>query len=74
MAVRFPSNLYHSVRPFTPKFDGLRMKRLVLVWAIWDHHPQGYKDHKYWKLTKDFNIVPARGWRDYTMWQEGNEI
>jgi|TARA_B110000444_G_scaffold573_1_gene514 hypothetical protein len=71
MAVQFPSNLYHRVKNFIPKLEGFPMKRLVLVWCYWDHHPQGYKDHKHWKLTKEFNFVPARGWRDFTIMTEG---
>ena len=67
MAVQFPSNLYHRVKNFIPKLEGFPMKRLALVWCYWDHHPEGYKDHKHWKLTKEFNIMPARGWRDFTI-------
>ena len=70
MAVKFPSNFYHRVKDFVPKFEGLEMKRLALVWSIWDHHPEGYKDHKYWKLTKEFGFAPAKGWRDFTYVKE----
>lgn len=68
MAVQFPSNLYHRVRNFVPKLEGFAMKRLALVWCYWDHHPEGYKDHKHWKIFfKDGvkeKFVPARGWGD----------
>ena len=67
MAVQFPSNLYHRVKNFIPKLEGFPMKRLALIWCYWDHHPEGYKDHKHWKLNKEFNFIPARGWRDFTI-------
>ena len=70
MAVRFPSKFYHRVKPFKPKLEGFPMKRLVLVWAIWDHHPEGYKTHKHWKLNDKLQFIPASGWRDFTAFKK----
>ena len=47
------------------------MKRLSLVYCYWDHHPEGYKYHKHWKFNKQLNIVPAKGWQDFTLLTEG---
>ena len=71
LAVRFPSNLYHQVTEFKPKIHGFEMKRLALVYCYWDHHPEGYKYYKHWKLNKSANLVPAKGWRDFTLFTEG---
>ena len=71
MAVKFPANLYHRVKPFKPKLEGFPMKRLVLIWCIWDHHPEGYKTHKHWKLNNELQIIPASGWRDFTLMKDG---
>ena len=75
MAVQFPSNLYHQVKNFIPKFQGIPMKRLALVWCYWDHHPQGYKEHKHWKTIFSGGthlFVPSRGWGDISPYKDYN--
>jgi len=66
MAVRFPSYFYHRVLPIRPKFEKLPFKRLALIWCTWDHYPKGYEIHKHFKLNESLEIVPAKGWRDFT--------
>ena len=74
MAIRFPSNLYHQVTKFKPKLEGFAMKRLALVYCYWDHHPEGYKHHKYWRYNEKLEIVPSANWRDYTLFKAAGDI
>ena len=52
--IKMTNNPYHMVDRIHQGF------RLVLVFALWDHVPKGFKEHNHWMGLQHDKVVPMR--------------